>query len=293
MAVDDYADNKAVFVNALKIYFPGKENDTWISELFEKAKKYVDINYDNDLILDTMLQAGETPETFNNRFKGIFELDKRRDAGEAVYVPSIAEYITGEEEYTRLVTKFGMANLGTVDNYAKIVANDVSVDEVRDRIATATQRVNALDSATMDQLRIEFPSLKQSDLVQAILNKETPEDLQNRITRAEIGVEARQAGVTSMLGTQALQEAGVTRAQARQGFQALAEYQRTAGAGIQQAQAMFGDDTKAEDLQTELEKEALLGQTSKTRKRLESQARAQFGGQTGIATGSLGKKKQV
>ena len=293
MAVDDYADNKAVFVNALKIYFPGKENDTWISELFEKAKKYVDINYDNDLILDTMLQAGETPETFNNRFKGIFELDKRRDAGEAVYVPSIAEYITGEEEYTRLVTKFGMANLGTVDNYAKIVANDVSVDEVRDRIATATQRVNALDSATMDQLRIEFPSLKQSDLVQAILNKETPEDLQNRITRAEIGVEARQAGVTSMLGTQTLQEAGVTRAQARQGFQALAEYQRTAGAGIQQAQAMFGDDTKAEDLQTELEKEALLGQTSKTRKRLESQARAQFGGQTGIATGSLGKKKQV
>jgi hypothetical protein len=96
-----------------------------------------------------------------------------------------------------------------------------------------------------------------------------------------------------MLGTQTLQEAGVTRAQARQGFQALAEYQRTAGAGIQQAQAMFGDDTKAEDLQTELEKEALLGQTSKTRKRLESQARAQFGGQTGIATGSLGKKKQV
>ena len=293
MAVDDYADNKAVFVNALKIYFPGAENDTWISELFEKAKKYVDINYDNDLILDTMLQAGETPETFNNRFKGIFELDKRRDAGETVYVPSIAEYMTGEEEYTRLVTKFGMANLGTVENYATIVANDVSVDEVRDRIATATQRVNALDSATMDQLRIEFPSLKQSDLVQAILNKETPEDLQNRITRAEIGVEARQAGVTSMLGTQTLQEAGVTRAEARKGFQALAEYQRTAGTGIQQAQAMFGDDTKAEDLQTELEKEALLGQTSKTRKRLESQARAQFGGQTGIATGSLKRKPQV
>jgi hypothetical protein len=293
MAVDDYADNKAVFINALKVYFPGKENEAWISELFEKAKKYVDINYDNDLILDTMLQAGETPEKFNNRFKGIFELDKRRDAGETVYVPSIAEYITGEEEYTRLVTKFGMANLGTVDNYAKIVANDVSVDEVRDRIATATQRVNALDSATMDQLRIEFPNLKQSDLVQAILNKETPEDLQNRITRAEIGVEAKQAGIVSKLGTQALQEAGVTRSKAREGFQALAEYQRTAGAGIQQAQAMFGDTTSTEELQTELEKEALLGQTSKTRKRLESQARAQFGGQTGIATGSLGKKKQV
>jgi hypothetical protein len=293
MAIDDYADNKAVFVNALKVYFPGKENDAWIAQLFEKAKKYVDLNYDNDLILDTMLQAGETPREFNNRFKGIFELDKKRDAGQAVYVPSIAEYVAGEEEYTRLVTKFGMSNLGTTSNYAQIVANDVSIDEVRDRISNATQRVNALDSATMDQLRTEFPNLKQSDLVQAILNKETPQDLQNRITRAEIGVEAKQAGVTSMLGTQALQEAGVTRTQARQGFQALAEYQRTAGAGIAQTQQMFGDTTSATDLQTELESEALLGQTSKTRKRLESQARAQFGGSSGITTGSLGRKKQV
>jgi hypothetical protein len=145
----------------------------------------------------------------------------------------------------------------------------------------------------MDQLRTEFPNLKQSDLVQAILNKETPQDLQNRITRAEIGVEAKQAGVISRLGTQALQEAGVTRTQARQGFQALAEYQRTAGAGIAQAQQMFGDTTSTTDLQTELESEALLGQTSKTRKRLESQARAQFGGSSGITTGSLGRKKQV
>jgi hypothetical protein len=96
-----------------------------------------------------------------------------------------------------------------------------------------------------------------------------------------------------MLGTQALQEAGVTRTQARQGFQALAEYQRTAGAGIAQTQQMFGDTTSATDLQTELESEALLGQTSKTRKRLESQARAQFGGSSGITTGSLGRKKQV
>lgn len=293
MAIDDYADNRAVFLNALKVFFPGKENDAWISDLFESAKKYVDIGYDNDLILDTMLQAGETPQKFNQRFSGIFELDKRRDAGEAVYVPSISEYITGEEEYTRLVTKFGMANLATAENYGKIVANDVSVDEVRDRISTTTQRVNALDAATMDQLKIEFPNLKQSDLVQAILNKETPQDLQNRITRAEIGVEAKQAGVVSRLGTQALQEAGVDRAQARKGFEALAEYQRVAGAGIAQTQAMLGDTTKAEDLQTELEKEALLGQTSKTRKRLESQARAQFGGQSGITTGSLKRKSQV
>jgi len=288
-----FATAGAVFRSTLKTFFPGAENDTWINELFEAAKPRVTAGFDTNQILDLMLQNGETPEKFNQRFSGIFELDRKRDAGQAVYVPSIAEYIRGEEEYTRLVTKFGMPNLATAENFGKIVGNDVSLDEVTDRIATATARVNELDSATMEQLRVEFPNLQQSDLVQAILNKETPQDLQNRITRAEIGVEAKQAGIVSRLGTQALQEAGVTRAKAREGFQALAEYQRTAGTGISQAQQMFGDRTSATDLQTELEKEALLGQTSKTRKRLESQARAQFGGQTGIATGSLGRKKQV
>ena len=288
-----FATAGAVFRSTLKTFFPGAENDTWINELFEAAKPRVNAGFETNQILDLMLQNGETPKQFNDRFRGIFELDKKRDAGQQVYVPSIAEYMAGEQEYTRLVTKFGMSNLGTIDSYATVVANDVSIDEVRDRIATATQRVNAIDSATMDQLRTEFPNLKQSDLVQAVLNKETPQDLQTRITRAEIGVEAKQAGIVTRLGTQTLQEAGVTRAQAREGFQALAEYQRTAGTGIAQAQRMFGDTTKPEDLQTELEKETLLGQTSKTRKRLESQARAQFGGQSGITTGSLGRKKQV
>lgn len=293
MAVDDYADNKAVFVNALKVYFPGKENDAWIAQLFEKAKKYVDLNYDNDLILDTMLQAGETPEEFNNRFKGIFELDKKRDAGQTVYVPSIAEYITGEEEYSRLMTRMGMSNLATTENYGTLVGNDVSLSEVRERITDAYNRVKKLDDQVLAGLKEQFPSLKQEDLVQAVLTKETPNELENRIIRSEIGVEAKQAGVVSQLGAQMLQEKGVTRAKAREGFQALAEYQRTAGAGIAQTQSMFGDTTSATQLQTELESEALLGQTSKTRKRLESQARAQFAGQSGIATGSLRRKSQV
>jgi hypothetical protein len=293
MAIEDYADNKAVFVNALKVYFPGAENDAWISGLFEKAKKYVDINYDNDLILDTMLQAGETPETFNKRFKGIFELDKRRDAGESVYVPSISEYVAGEEEYSRLMTRIGMSNIGTTENYGTLVGNDVSLDEVRERVGDAYTRVKSLDDQVLAGLKEQFPSLKQEDLIQAVLTKETPAELEKRITRSEIGVEAKQAGVVSQLGAQALQEKGVTRATARQGFQALAEYQRTAGTGITQAQRMFGDNTSATNLQKELESEALLGQTSKTRKRLESQARAQFGGSSGITTGSLGRKKQV
>jgi len=290
---DFLADAGAVFRSTLKTVFPGAENDVWINQLFEAAKPRLTVGFDTNDILDLMIQNGETPPKFNERFKGIFELDRRRDAGEPVYVPKIAEYETGREAYSRLMSRMGMSSLGTVENYGTLVGNDVSLDEVTDRIASAYSRVSALDDQVLAGLKEQFPSLKQEDLIQAVLTKETPGQLENRIIRSEIGVEAKQAGVVSVLGAQALQEKGVTRAKAREGFQALAEYQRTAGAGIAQAQRMFGDTTSAADLQTELESEALLGQTSKTRKRLESQARAQFGGQSGITTGSLGRKKQV
>ena len=288
-----YKDASTVFRETMKTYFPDAKNDAWINQLFEKAKQRVTVGFDMENILDLMIQNGETPDEFNKRFKGIFELDKKRDAGEAVYVPKISEYIAGEEDYTRLMTRLGMSNLGTADNYGTLVGNDVSLKEVTDRVADAYNRVRNLDTQVLTSLKEQFPTLKQQDLVQAVLTKETPGELENRIVRAEIGVEAKQAGVTSLLGAQNLQEKGVTRQQARQGFQSLAEYQRTAGAGIKQAQAMFGDTTSAVDLQTELESEMLLGQTSKTRKRLESQARSQFAGQSGITTGSLSRRKQI
>lgn len=290
---DFLEDAGSVFRSTLKTMFPGSENDTWINQLFEAAKPRLTVGFDTTDILDLMIQNGETPTAFNQRFKGIFELDRRRDAGETVYVPRIAEYVAGEEEYSRLMTRLGMSSLGTRENYGTLVGNDVSLSEVTDRVAEAYNRVKSLDADVLAGLKEQFPSLKQEDLVQSVLTKETPGELEKRIIRSEIGVEARQAGVVSQLGAQALQEKGVTRAQARQGFQALAEYQRTAGSGLAQAQRMFGDQTSATDLQTELEQESLLGQTSKTRKRLESQARAQFGGQSGITTGSLSRRKQV
>jgi hypothetical protein len=60
--------------------------------------------------------------------------------------------------------------------------------------------------------------------------------------------------------------------------------------GLERASAAYGE-TSTEGLQQELEQENLLGIQSKRTKRLASQARAEFGGSSGIRTGSLSKKK--
>lgn len=287
------ATAKQVFIDALRIFFPGVADQQMLSDLYEAAKPRITLGQDPTVLPDIMLQSGELDNipSFTNRFAGIVALNKKKNAGEAVYVPSIREYIAGEESYARLVTSMGVPNLGTRENYAKLVGDaQVSLDEVTERIDLAKQRINSLDANVRDQLKNEFPGLTDGDMVGAILVPNGIQELQRRIGRAEIGVEAKQAGLTSQLGTQLLQEKGVTQAQARVGFQNVANALNMSAAGFQQAGRAFGEGITTGELQTELEKEQLLGQTSKRTKRLASQARAEFAGQSGIVTGTLGKK---
>lgn len=293
------ATAKQVFIDTLRVFFPGVADQQMLSDLYEAAKPRITLGQDATALPDLMLQSGELDNipSFTNRFAGIVALNKKKGAGEAVYVPSIREYLAGEEAYARLVTSMGAPNLGSRENYAKLVGDaQVSLDEVTERIADAKQRIDSLDANVKSQLKTEFPGLTDGDMIGAILTPNGVQDLQKRIARAEIGTEAKQAGLVSQLGTATLAERGVTRSQAREGFQKIADTLSMSGAGYQQAGSLFGDKITTGELQTELEKEQLLGQTSKRKKRLESQARAQFAGQSGIVTGSLSRnmgKSQV
>lgn len=268
------------------------EEQAWINEFYSLAKPMVDINVSPESIPEAVLYSGKAPKKFAERFAGALELQRKKLAGENVYVPSIAEYVAGEEEYMNLVKSFGMNDLASKQTYGKITGSAISVKETRDRIQEAVSRVNALDQNVKDQLKTEFPSLQESDMAQAILTgSDGIQNLKSKIQRAGVKAGAASAGLT--MQTSLDQLSNLSYEQATTGFQQVANALKTSTAGIQQAGQMFGDQISATDYQTELEKEALLGQTSQRTKRLQSQARAQFGGQSGIVSGSLGRKKQV
>ena len=268
------------------------EEQAWINEFYNLAKPMVDVNVSPESIPEAVLYSGKAPKKFAERFAGALELQKKKLAGQNVYVPSIAEYVAGEEEYMSLVKSFGMNDLASKQTYGKITGSAISVKETRDRIQEAVSRVNALDKNVKDQLKTEFPSLKESDMAQAILTgSDGIQNLKSKIQRAGVKAGAAAAGLT--MQTSLDQLSNLSYEQATTGFQQVANVLQTSTAGIQQAGQMFGDQISATEYQTELEKEALLGQTSQRTKRLQSQARAQFGGQSGVVTGSLGRKKQV
>lgn len=227
-------------------------------------------------------------DTYKQRFKGNTD---RLAAGKSVL--SEGEYLFQERQYTETMKAYQAGGLATRDNFASLIANDVSVKEVQDRFANAYTRVrNAVDSndaPLVNELRKLYPGISDNEIANSlVLGSEGANYLKSKLDIADIKAAETETGVKSILGANFLGSQGIGRAEARIGLSKTAE-QKT---GYEQASRMFGE-TSTEGLQQELEQENLLGQTSKRTKRLASQARAQFAGSSGITSGSLGKKKQI
>jgi hypothetical protein len=233
-------------------------------------------------------EALRKTDTYKQRFAGN---TARLAAGKSVI--SESEYLYNEKMYEETMKSYQAGGLATRENFAKFITNDVSVNELQKRFSNAyvrvTNAVNSNDKALVDELRKLYPGITDNEIANSILlGKEGSDYLKNKIDIADIKAAETETGITSTLGAERLAAEGLSRSQARIGLSKVAA-QKT---GFEQASQMFGD-TSTEDFQKELEQENLLGQTSQRTKRLASQARGQFGGQSGIRAGSLGKKAQV
>jgi hypothetical protein len=227
-------------------------------------------------------------ETYKIRFKGNFD---RLAAGKNFL--SEATYIQQEISYGETLAAYGAGDLANRDNYAKFIANDVSVNELDNRFNLAYNRVskavNVGDKALVDELKKLYPGVTDSELATSLLlGKEGSKYLNTKINVAEINAAETTSGIKSALGAGFLESRGVGREAAAIGLKKTASQV----SGYEEASRRFGEQS-IEGIQQELESENILGQQSERAKRLASQARGQFGGQSGITSGSLKTKKQT
>lgn len=284
------ATNYDIFKAELAVVFGtfGANDEAWLKEIFNAGKKRMADGISASSIPDLLLQDTSLVN-YRNRFKGLIALQERAKTQKVAYLPTIAEYIQAERTNTLILQRYGLNNLANQNTLDALFAGDVSATELEERITTGYLAIQNADAALKQQLAAEFPTLNQADFLEALLSgSDGAKVLQQKVLRAGINAEAATAGLTSQIGAEELRKSGVTRESARTGFQQVAMQK----AGTEQAGRIFGD-VEVGTLQTELEKESLLGQTSKRAKGLQSQARAQFGGSAGVITGSLTKKKQV
>jgi hypothetical protein len=262
------------------------QQEKWVNDLYNVAKEYIDsgtFRADDALLFDIILSDEKAPLAYKDRFKAITELRSRKSS----FVPTVAEYLNMERKYKEVLSATGLSDLATNEQISQFIGNEVSADEMNDRITKAFVAIDNADELTKGVLSERFPGLTRQDVARGLLlGKESTYELSKKVSGAAVVAEARRANLTPALSEEEILSQGLTQQEVRKGFQKVAAEQQ----GVQRAARQFGQDV----MQKELEQEAFNIQPSRKVKALRSQARAEFGGETGInAKSLLNKKPQV
>lgn len=203
---------------------------------------------------------------------------------------SEAQYLAAERSYAQVMRSQGVTKLATRENFSKLIAGDVSADEVVDRINTAVERVQNASSQTKTALASFYPGLGTLDIVEAMLDPEVSlPALKRKIATAEIGGAALTAGLqTSAQRAEELQKMGVTAAQAREGFQTVAQLTPRGG--------QLAEIYKEQPYTQQVAESEVFGTTGSTearrrRERLTQKEQASFAGRSGAFQGALARDR--
>lgn len=272
------ANARAIFNSLFKQYFNRPGDDAFIKSLTTAVEDYIAKGYTEDTIRALLPQT----EAYQSRFAGN---KGRQAAGLAVYSP--AEYLQAENTYAEILNRFNLGKLATREQFAELISERKSANEVVDLVQNVYDRIRYADTNLKAQLKtLEEFNISESDLAASILSGDkTAQELKRKIAGAEVATEAGIRGL-STTRAQELANLGVTREQARTGFEAIAQTAPT----LTKLGQIYGSPATAADQQTELEKEQFQGLASERRKRLAEQEQTAFMGRSGTANISLGRR---
>ncbi len=185
--------------------------------------------------LQDFIVEGLSPAEFTLRLRDTDAYKKRFAANEqrirsGLRSLSEAEYIQLEDQYQNVMRNYGLpasyyqrGDMGIQQGFEKFIAGDVSAAELEDRIQTAQNRVINAAPEVSKALREFYPDISSGDILAYALDpQQALTNIKRKVTAAEIGAGAMQAGLsTSAARAEELQRFGVTGEQARQGFQTI------------------------------------------------------------------------
>jgi len=282
---------RAIFASIFQQYFNRPGDDRFVTDLTKFVEDSISKGYTAETISALLPQT----EAYKARFKGN---EGRLAAGLAAYSP--AEYLQAEDTYAEILNRFNLGDLATREQFADLISNRKSASEVADLVQNVYFRINNADPALREQLKQlkDFGGLSNADLAKALLTgKEGAQSLKQKIAGYEVATEAAARNL-SPIRAQELANLGVTREQARAGFETIAQtqptyeklsdiYNRAAAPATKEAAAV-----RSGQFQQELEKEQFQGLRSEQRARLAQQEQAAFMGSSGTEGIGLRRRSQ-
>ena len=242
--------------------------------------------------LKDLVISGASPSEFTIKLRET-EAYKKRFAANSQRIAkgltaiSEAEYLGLEDQYQNIMRNYGLpaeyytrGDMGTQEGFNKFIANDVSATELEDRVLTAQSRVMNANPEVLASLKSFYPDITNGDILAYTLDPtKALTDIKRKVTAAEIGGAATQAGL-GITGTRAgeLTAAGITKAQAQQGFQTVAE---VAPRGGQLAEIYKQSPYTQTTAEAEVFGLAGSAEAARQRKKLTSLETAAFSGSAG------------
>ncbi len=197
-------------------------------------------------------------------------------------------YLQKEDAYQNLMRNYGLPEsywkkdaIGTQEGFTNLIANDVSAVELENRLQTAQNRVINSNPEIAYALKAFYPDINKGDILAYALDpKNALDQIQRKVTAAEIGGAALSQGLTTSLGgAEGLAAYGINKAQAQAGYQTVAGIlpRATQLADIYGQQPYGQQTAEAEVFGT-----AGAAGAKKQREKLVSLEQAQFGGSSGV-----------
>jgi hypothetical protein len=268
-----------IIIGALRDLFgSGVEDSVLIGELGAFIDSQITENKSEDEIWINIRQTSAWRQRFAGnealRLAGLPELDA-------------VSYLAAERQYAASLNSSGLGNLAKRDNFAALIGGNVSPVELEDRITDVYDRIRYADEALSAELQTLKSSgyLTDADLAESLLlGSEGTNVLKRKIAMAEITSEARRAGVTTSIGADELLAQGVSREQARAGYQRISEMLPAYTSAAERQRVNTGT------LKKEIEGEALLGLRSQQRAKIAATEQASLAGASGTSRVSLNKQ---
>lgn len=250
-----------------------------LGTLAPKIVQYLQEGYSGDTIA---LLLQETTE-YKQRFAAN---EARRAAGLAVLTP--AEYLRVEMGYRQRLQAAGIppGYYDSPTDFRRYLELDLSPDEIDARAKAAVQLAFTVDARQREALS-RF-GIDTGDLAAYYLNPNVAvPTLQRKVDIALLGAERERAGFEfDTARAESLAQRGVSIAQAREGYSAIAEVLPV----LSKLGTIEGDPFTVADLEAEVFDQS--AEAARERKGLASRERARFSGRAGQGRGTLAQERK-
>jgi hypothetical protein len=210
LASDVFKQTLAVFFGAAEMAKP------WANELYKVVSKYYKTGASAEESFNMALLESETNPAmtdFTKRFKGIFALNKMKQAGKAVTVPTIAEYFATEAKMGDILKASNLGELANEDFLGDVLSKGINATQFGDRIVDIFDRIDSAPDAIKKTIGRFYPTLDRVQLAKALaLGDKGAKQLQQELSGYEVLSAAEQQG----LGVSATLPGGITNERAQQ-----------------------------------------------------------------------------